>query len=189
MQEAEKLREKYDIDGANNTFVMWADEKPADDELYADDEPEEAPAGGVATSSNASGKAPAKVVYAVNDGSWHDDVYEVQYELSKMGKFYSYDLNVEAKDELRTLSYDVALLLFAKIRDETKEIADINAFIVKHANDLRFRLGLDDAKTILKEIEPETVEDTESEQDDAGDAHEAEQEPPDVDSNGNSIEY
>ena len=150
---------------------------------------EAAAACGCMAKDNAAEKAPAKVVYAVIDGKWQDDVYELQYELRKIGKFDSSELNVEAKDELRTLPYEVALILLGKIRDETTKIADMNAFIVNLAQKLRTQWNLDDAKTISKQIEPETVEDTESEQDDAGDAHEAEQEPTDVDSNGNSIEY
>lgn len=137
-----------------------------------------AAAGGVA-------KAPAEVVYAAVDGNWHDDVHELQCELTKMGKFNFGMLNVEAKDQLRTLPYEVALVLLGKIRDEETKIRNVNAFIVKNGEHLRNQFSLDNVETVLEEIEPQNADATESE----SSATEDDEGPPDVDCDGHSIEY
>ena len=119
---------------------------------------DEAPAGGVA-------KAPPKVVYAFQDGVWHDDVYNLQCELAGIGKFNFNMLVPEAEKQLGTLPYQHALILLGKIRDEKKNIRNVNAFIVEIAKKLRNQFGLDDAKTVVNQIknaadtEPESGDD------------------------------
>ena len=103
-------------------------------------------------------------VPAAREKAWtidrlHVEIKSKMDELKTKGKFTETDLDTTARDALKTLPYEVALVCLNKIANDTSAISNMNAFIVKNCTHLRNQWGVEDTSSATEEDDDDHRED------------------------------
>jgi hypothetical protein len=104
-------------------------------------------------------KVPAAREKAWTIDQLHVEIKSKMDELKTKGKFTETDLDTTARDALKTLPYEVALVCLNKIANDTSAISNMNAFIVKNCTHLRNQWGVEDTSSATEEDDDDHRED------------------------------